>query len=63
MNILFLALNVNIKRRTGDAVHVRELVKNLAKLGNTVSVITEYNQEPDTELQTLYNEPSIQCPL
>ena len=59
MNILFLSLNVNVKRRTGDAVHVRELVRNLAKLGNTVSLMAEYNQEPDNELQTLYKDPLI----
>lgn len=60
MNILFLALNVNIKARTGDAVHVRELVANLAKLGHHVSLIAEHSPEQSDELQSLEKHPNIQ---
>ncbi len=38
MKILFLAQNINIGSRTGDAIHVRELVMNLAKLGNRITL-------------------------
>jgi len=60
MNIIFLALNVNIKARTGDAVHVRELAMNLAKLGHRVSLIAGYTQEQSDELQSLEKHPNIQ---
>lgn len=59
MKILFLALNVNIKGTVGDAVHVRELVSNLANLGNEVSLIGEYNLKSDTELLTLKKNKKI----
>ena len=60
MNILFLALSINIKARTGDAVHVRELAMNLAKLGHYVSLIAGYSPEQSEELQLLEKQPNIQ---
>lgn len=41
MRILFLALDVNLDRLAGDAIHVRELVQNLAALGHSVDVLAE----------------------
>lgn len=43
MNILFLAHNINIHSRTGDAIHVRELAENLSGLGNKVSLVVGLN--------------------
>jgi glycosyltransferase involved in cell wall biosynthesis len=40
MNILFLALDVNLVHRTGDSIHVRELAQALAGTGNKVVLIT-----------------------
>ena len=60
MNIIFLALNVNIKARTGDAVHVRELAMNLAKLGHRVSLIAGYSPEQSEELQSLEKHSNVQ---
>lgn len=60
MKILFLALNVNIKGTTGDAVHVRELVHNLAKLGNSISLIGEFNLNSDIELSTIRRNENVQ---
>ena len=60
MNIIFLALSINIKARTGDAVHVRELVANLASLGHRVSLVAGSNQEQSDELQSLEKHPNIQ---
>lgn len=60
MKIIFLALNVNINARTGDAVHVRELAMNLAKLGHHVALIAGYSPEQSEELQLLENHPNIQ---
>lgn len=56
---MFLAPNVNIKARTGDAVHVRELVLNLAELGNKVSLVAGYSPKPEDELKPLLNHPNI----
>lgn len=41
MQFLFMAFDVNLDRRAGDAVHVRELVRNLAALGHFVNVLVE----------------------
>ena len=46
MNILFLALDVNLSKRTGDSIHVRELAQSLAGVGNRVQLITA---NPDGE--------------
>jgi len=40
MNILFLALDININNKTGDSIHVRELATSLAKLGHNITLIT-----------------------
>jgi len=60
MKIIFLALNVNVKARTGDAVHVRELAMNLARLGHHVSLIAGYSPESSEELQSLEKHPNVQ---
>jgi len=60
MNILVLALSINIKARTGDAVHVRELAMSLASLGHHVSLIAGYSPEQSNELQSLEKHPNIQ---
>jgi glycosyltransferase involved in cell wall biosynthesis len=46
MNILFLALDVNLTHRTGDSIHVRELARSLAIMGNKVLLITADPGEP-----------------
>jgi len=40
MNILFLALDVNLSYRAGDSIHVRELALSLAETGNKVALVT-----------------------
>ena len=60
MKIIFLALNVNVKARTGDAVHVRELAMNLARLGHQVSLIAGYSPESSEELQSFKKHPNIE---
>ena len=40
MNILFLALDVNLAHRTGDSIHVRELAQFLAMTDNKVLLVT-----------------------
>lgn len=42
MNILFLALDIDLRSKTGDSIHVRELATSLAKLGNNVFLITAH---------------------
>lgn len=59
MNIMFLALDVNIKSKTGDAVHVRELANSLAILGHDVSLIAPYTDEPDKELSFLEEHENL----
>jgi glycosyltransferase involved in cell wall biosynthesis len=59
MKILFLALDVNLKSNTGDAVHVREEVASLAKIGNEVTLIAPYSDDPDHELKLLQNQSNI----
>ncbi|UCG03440.1 MAG: glycosyltransferase family 4 protein [Candidatus Heimdallarchaeota archaeon] len=59
MNILFLALDVNIKNKTGDAVHVQELALSLAKLGNEVSLVAPYTDDNSEELISLLNHKNI----
>ena len=39
MNILFIAKNVTLAGRTGDAVHARELSRELGLLGHTVFIV------------------------
>ena len=41
MRLLFLALDVDLRRRTGDAIHVAELATNLAGLGHSVDLVVE----------------------
>lgn len=59
MKILFLALDVNIKSKTGDAVHVRELAYSLAKIGNEVSLIAPHTDDGSEELTPLRNQSNI----
>ncbi|UCE37885.1 MAG: glycosyltransferase family 4 protein [Thermoplasmata archaeon] len=59
MKILFLALDVNIKSKTGDAVHVREEVASLAKIGNEVTLIAPQTDGPEDELKSLQNQDNI----
>lgn len=58
MNILFLAYNINIHSRTGDAIHVRELVLNLAALGNKVSLVLGFNPISQ-DLGDFTNNPNL----
>ena len=60
MNILFIASSANIKVRTGEAIHVRELAINLANLGHRVSLIAGYSSDSSDELYTLENHPNIE---
>lgn len=71
MNILFLAYNINIHSRTGDAIHVRELALNMAALGNKVSLVVGFNPSSqnigdftnNTNLDITYiKEPRIKFP-
>lgn len=71
MNILFLAPNINIKAKTGDAVHVRELVATLACLGHRVLLIVGHSSEKTDELLYLnkyenvkiyYSKPLLSLP-
>ncbi|UCH89385.1 MAG: glycosyltransferase family 4 protein [Thermoplasmata archaeon] len=39
MNILFIAKNVTLCSRSGDAIHVRELAEQLAKLGHKIFLV------------------------
>jgi glycosyltransferase involved in cell wall biosynthesis len=59
MNILFLALDVNIKSKTGDAVHVREEVSSLAKIGNDVALVAPHTDDGSEELKDLLNQNNI----
>ena len=59
MNILFLATSANIKVRSGEAIHIRELAINLAKLGHHVSLIAGYSPDSPDELYALENHPNI----
>jgi glycosyltransferase involved in cell wall biosynthesis len=59
MKILFLALDVNIDNKTGDAIHVRELAQSLAKLGNELDLVisstTPSRQFKGANLRVHYN--------
>jgi hypothetical protein len=59
MNILFLALDNNIKGRAGDAVHIRELVGALAKSGHSIHLIAAETDEGPEELQLLKEHENI----
>ncbi len=59
MNILFLALDVNIKNKTGDAVHVREEVSSLAKIGNDVTLVAPHTEDGSVELKDLLNQNNV----
>ena len=59
MNILFIASSANIKARSGEAIHIRELAVNLAKLGHHVSLIAGYSPDSSDELYALENHPNI----
>jgi len=49
VNILFLALDVDLARRRGDSVHVRELSAHLAELGHSVRLVTATRTETEPE--------------
>lgn len=59
MNILFLAIDINIKGRAGDSVHVRELVMALAKLGHNVDLIVPQIEGDPEEIDSLRAQPNI----
>ena len=59
MNILFLAYNVNIHSRTGDAIHVRELALNIAELGNKVTLVVGSNFDSDEKISSLMDNTNI----
>jgi glycosyltransferase involved in cell wall biosynthesis len=59
VNILFIAYNVNIHSRTGDAVHVLELVSNLALLDNKVSLVVGFDAESKENVSILENDPNV----
>lgn len=46
MNIVFLALDVDLSIDGGETIHVRELVRFLAKRGNHVELVTATTSEP-----------------
>lgn len=53
MRILFLALDVNCSRERGDAIHVRNVVRSLVKLGHSVHLIVAKDGRstpPETEV-------------
>jgi len=47
MKILFLALDVDLDRQSGDATHVRELTSSLQKLGNSVELVARGTRSED----------------
>ena len=62
MRFLFLALDVDLDRQAGDAIHVRELVRNLAALGHVADVLAEsktsaMDRTPNDELKTCVAGP------
>jgi hypothetical protein len=59
MKILFLELDVNIKSKTGDVVHVQKEVLSLAKIGNKVALIAPQTEGPDDDLKFLQNQSNI----
>jgi glycosyltransferase involved in cell wall biosynthesis len=59
VNILFIAYNVNIHSRTGDAVHVRELVSNMAAMGNKVSLVVGFNANLKEDISFLEKNPNV----
>lgn len=50
---------VDIKNKTGDAVHVRELALSLAELGNNVSLIVPHTDTDSDELKALQKQDNI----
>lgn len=59
MNILFLALDVNLVHRTGDSIHVRELATSLTKLGNDVFLITTHTDIDNSSLDWAKKVPNL----
>jgi glycosyltransferase involved in cell wall biosynthesis len=53
MRILLLALDVNVKTNTGDAVHVRELAGSLATIGHQVSLVVPNTKGVSEEVDLL----------
>jgi len=49
VNILFLAVDVDLRRDRGDAVHVRELASNLESIGHSVRLMTSTPPSDATE--------------
>lgn len=47
MNILFLALDVDLGDQRGDAIHVLELARSLARIGHTVDLVTATRAVPE----------------
>lgn len=59
MNILFLALDIDLGSRTGDCIHVRELTSSLARTGNRVLLITARPGTPD-DMKWAQDLPDLQ---
>lgn len=59
MNILFLALDINISGRSGDSVHVRELASSLAKIGNNITLVARSDKDSSDELQALKDQSNL----
>jgi glycosyltransferase involved in cell wall biosynthesis len=59
MNILFLALDVNLAYRTGDSIHVRELAQSLAGTGNKVLLIT-YDPGEQRDMEWAQNSSNLE---
>ena len=55
MNILLLALDVNLDNRAGDAIHVKELASSLAKLGHKIVLIAADIENKISSLQWARN--------
>ena len=59
MDILLIAYNVDISSRTGDAIHVRELVSNIASLENKVLLVVRFNSDLEEDISLLTNNPNV----
>lgn len=59
MNILFLALDINFQKKTGDSIHVHELVSSLTKLGNEVVLIVANIDKKEQYIKWAENIPNL----
>ena len=59
MNILFLALDINIGDKTGDSIHMRELATSLARIGNEVFLIVAYIENIESNLDWAKKIPNL----